>query len=273
MLGDGRDYVAAVDDKLPRPRGARRGLACLDVAELFEIGPGPQHVAAVDEAVGVVVVVAAQDDVDLVADILGQLVVVWLTHVGEGNDQIGAVGAQLWDEFLGGLGSRPVDEVGRQGVDGLEPLALPEADDADLQAVAGSDHVSALCVADGDIGAEGRVQYVGNEPGESALGGEVAKLADAEVEIMVAEAGTVGAESVENRDHVAPLGYGALQAGVEGIAGEEGEAGGLAVEAVALLVLVADSHEPGNATHRLSRGRIEVVDIIVVKQSQVGRAG
>jgi hypothetical protein len=59
-------------------------------------------VRAVVDAVRVVVVVAAEDDVDEVAAAgLGELVVVWLALVGDADDDFGALRLQLGHQLLG----------------------------------------------------------------------------------------------------------------------------------------------------------------------------
>lgn len=144
---------------------------------------------AIDDGVGVKVIVAAEDEVDSRvagdAEILGEFVVVGLALVRDGDDDVGALGAELRDELLRDGAGGQVDEVGREGVDGGEPFALAEADEADLEAGRGGQEVGARGVAEGDVGAEGRVEDVGEEPGEVALGGEVAELLDAKVEVVV----------------------------------------------------------------------------------------
>lgn len=134
-------------------------------------------------------VVAAKDEVDArvagSTKVLGEFVVVGLALVGDGDDEVGALGAELGDELARDGAGGEVDEVGREGVDGGEPLALAEADEADLEAGRGGQEVGARGVAEGDVGAEGRVEDVGEEPGEVALGGEVAELLDAEVEVVI----------------------------------------------------------------------------------------
>jgi len=156
-----------------------------------------------------------------------------------------------------------------QRVDGIEPLALSETDEANFEAVGGSDEMGSLGVAQGDVVPEGRVEDVGQQPGEVALGGQMAVLHDAKVEVMVADAGTVGTDLVKDGHHVAALGDGALKAGVEGIAREEGDEVGLAPVALAVAVFVADSYEASHAAHGLGGGGVQVIDVIVVKEPEI----
>jgi hypothetical protein len=138
-----------------------------------------------DEAVAVVVIVPAKNEVEHAVSVLGEFIVVWLTLVADADDDLGAGFTKLRDELLGGCAGRLVDEVGGQTVNGCEPLALTQADEADLDAIGGCQHVRSLGVAQGHVLAQGWVKDVGEEPRELAFAGEMTELFLTKVEVVV----------------------------------------------------------------------------------------
>ena len=66
------------------------------------------------------------------------------------------------------------------------------------------------------------------------------------------------------------LGDTALQTRIEGITGEEGQELRLALVLLAIAVFVAEVDESGEATNGLCAGRVDMVDVVVMDDSQVG---
>jgi hypothetical protein len=69
------------------------------------------------------------------------------------------------------------------------------------------------------------------------------------------------------------LGDGALQARVEDIAREERDQVRLPLKSLALAILPAHRDEARHAAHRLRGRRVEVIDVVVVENPEVGRRG
>lgn len=69
---------------------------------------------------------------------------------------------------------------------------------------------------------------------------------------------------------VPTLGDGALQAGVESIARKEGQQLRLALELVPILIILDQSHEAREASDGLGAGLVDMVDVVVVEDAQVG---
>lgn len=67
-----------------------------------------------------------------------------------------------------------------------------------------------------------------------------------------------------------PLSDGTLKTRVEGIAGEKREQIGLSLVPLGISVLFDSGGEAGNAADRLGTGGIDVVDVVEVKDAEVG---
>lgn len=67
------------------------------------------------------------------------------------------------------------------------------------------------------------------------------------------------------------LGHCTLQAGVKDISRKERQCFWLVLVLLAFLILAAHFDEPWQTTDRLSTRRVQVVDVIVVNQSQIWR--
>lgn len=165
MLWDVGGDVATQQIKVPTaPLLSSR----FQIRQIFEIRAGSKHMCAVDEAVAVEVIVSSEDNVDNPIRLLRQLIIIRLPLMRKRNHNLRPLLPQLRHQLLRSLGSRLVDEVRRQDVDGGQPLALAKPDQPDLDAVGGGEHVRFLAVADGHALAECWVEDVGHEPGEFA---------------------------------------------------------------------------------------------------------
>lgn len=125
VRGDGGGDVSANDVEVPPARvvGPPSGL---HVAQLLEVGARAQDVGSLDDAVVVVVVVAAENDVDDAVGLLGELVVVGLAHVGYGDDDFSPLSPQLGDKLLRRLRSGFVNKIRGKTVDRGQPFAFTE---------------------------------------------------------------------------------------------------------------------------------------------------
>jgi hypothetical protein len=129
-----------------------------DDGEIFEVVAAFDEDSVVDHFVDDVVVVAAEDEVDAL-DFVGELDVVVLHHVGQGDDQVALLLFSQFDHH----GLREVDEgdVGTDffvdGVKGVDPLFLGQTEDSDLDPVDVEDvrlqsfRQSALCALVVDV--------------------------------------------------------------------------------------------------------------------------
>lgn len=92
----------------------------------------------IEQAVVVIVVMSAQNDVyEVMTGVFSQLIVVGLTLVGEGNDQISTLGLEIRDEELSSLSGRAIFEIGRERIDGGKPFAFAKAYHTNFDAVGG----------------------------------------------------------------------------------------------------------------------------------------
>lgn len=74
-------------------------------------------------------------------------------------------------------------------------------------------------------------------------------------------------------DASSTFGYAALQARIERIPREEGEQFGLPLEPHIRSVVIHKSDEPGRPADGLGRGGVDMVDIVVVEDAQIGGVG
>jgi hypothetical protein len=72
---------------------------------LLEVRARPQHVSALlGQMVGIKVIVPAENEIHGALGLLGKLDVIRLAHVGQRDDQLAALLAQLWGELEGDFG-------------------------------------------------------------------------------------------------------------------------------------------------------------------------
>lgn len=118
VFGDGGCDVAPRDAENPSLVTVSGGVASgFEVGELLEVCAGTENVRAGDLAVAVLMVVPAQDEIEIVG--FGrQAVVVYLALVAEGDDHVGALGPEEGGVFIHGGRGGDEGEVWRQGVDG-----------------------------------------------------------------------------------------------------------------------------------------------------------
>ena len=83
---------------------------CLEVAELLEVCSRSEDMGTVDDAVFVIMVVAAENDVNQpVWRFLGEFDVVRLPCVGQRDDNVSTFFAQSWNQLDRSAGRRLVD--------------------------------------------------------------------------------------------------------------------------------------------------------------------
>jgi hypothetical protein len=110
--------------------------AAFEVAELLEVCTATEEVRAVDDTVAVSVVVAAQDEVQSAfRDVVGELFVVRLTLVRDGDDDLGAFSSEFWRQLDCCSGSAEVFQIGRDGVESCQPFSLYQPDHSDFDPV------------------------------------------------------------------------------------------------------------------------------------------
>jgi hypothetical protein len=94
----------------------------------------------------------AENEIDqTVRNLLGEFVVIRFALVREGDDDLRTLRSQTGNQLLRGGRDGLVDQIRWQRVDGVEPLALDEADETDFDSVGGREDDGLLCVAQRDI--------------------------------------------------------------------------------------------------------------------------
>lgn len=98
---------------------------------------------------------SAENEIDqTVGDLLGEFVIIRFALVRHRDDDLGALRSQTGDQLLGGGRDGLVDQIRWQRIDGVEPLALDEADETDFDPIGGREDDRLLCVAQRDIFAQ-----------------------------------------------------------------------------------------------------------------------
>jgi hypothetical protein len=103
---------------------------------LLEVCAAAQKVRAVDDAVAVSMVVATENEIQgTFRDVVGELLVVWLALVRDGDDYLGAFGSELGRQLDCCSGSAEVFQIGRDGVESRQPFSLYQPDHSDFDPV------------------------------------------------------------------------------------------------------------------------------------------
>lgn len=97
-------------------------------------------------------------------------------------------------------------------------------------------------------------------------------MGDSEIEIVIPHTCDIGACLIQKRDHVPAFGDAAFEARIEGIAGEEGQDVRLTSKFQMVSIVVHHGLKAGDSSYGFSRPGFDVVDIIVMDQTEVRTA-
>ncbi len=144
-------------------------------------------------------VVTAKNDVD--TRLADQCPVLADVEVGEGNDEIGAVLAQLRRRCFGGFKDQHKPDAAARARQ-VRRFGREQAHDADLEFADIAHHRCYRATERLAVGAE----RIGGKPGEIRFRDALLQHVVAEVELMVAEARDIELKGIQQVDHLRALG-------------------------------------------------------------------
>ena len=204
--------------------------------------------------------VAAEDQVDLL-DLAREIAVLRELVVGERDDHVRALRLQPPDRRRRGLDQRCEGDVG-PGRGQHVGLGREQPEEADL--IAADLHHVQIDRAERRLAV--RAEHIGAEPGELGFPDPLCGDLGAEVELVIAQHGDIGAEPIVEIDHLRALGHAGQHRGRDQVAAE----GGDAVLGIGALRL-QQGRELGEAAAALPRR--DLVDVVGMQERDRHRLG